>query len=328
MARGKCVGSPVHPCREPKILGRFSALVVKCGDRVGLLADAENISDGTATTFNIRHYTKGKTVAKENARLKGLKVRDKYWVSKKVFQGWEPPHLDFRVSANGASADSENRVRIHKYLDFASYTKTIARQTAAGTPLRDGKFDVEFKNNALIITIRIKLINRAGKKPLPGQPMPAVAPAPVDNKTKKRLKKNIESKLSGKWILHRDQCLRGGHCNCHLKTECCKFRVRILVEFVGNGQHHEVNLFQGRNQADSVNWSRVPLRANSFAHETGHLLGWYDEYAASLTHGPAPWMNNRPGAVMNTGFQVPKLYYMNFKGEFRMKTDESWELVR
>jgi hypothetical protein len=327
MAGKKCVGSPLHPCPVPKISGRFSTLGVKCGDQVGLLADAVNIPDGTATTFQIRHYTKGQAVASETDRLRTSRVRDKNWISKKVFQGWEPPHLDFQVTADGASADSDNRLRIHKYPDIAPYTKRVARNTVGGLPLREGKFDVEFKKNTLIITIKIKLINRMGKKPLPPQPMPAIDPNPVDNKTKKNLKKNIESKLSWKWVFHRDECLRGEHCNCLIKTECCKFRVRVRVNFVEAGQHHEVNLFRGRNQADSVNWSRVPLRANSFAHETGHLLGWYDEYAASSTHGPAPWRNNRPGAIMNTGFQVPKLYYENFKAEFKSKTGEPWELV-
>jgi hypothetical protein len=327
MAGGKCVGSPKLPCQKPKISGRFGDLVVKCGDQVDLRADATNIPDKTPTIFNIRHYTKKQTVATEKALLKSSKVSDKKWISKKVFQGWDPPHLDFKVSANGASADSDNRLRIYEYPDFASYTKTIARQTAAGDSLRDGKFDVEFKKKVLTITIKIKLINRLGKKPGVGQPMPAAGP-PVDDKLKRSLKKNIESKLSEKWGLHRDRCLREKKCNCQVKTECCKFKIQIQVKFVENGEHYTVNLFQGKGRADSINWCRIPTRANTYAHETGHLLGWYDEYADSLTHGPAPWMNNRPGAIMNTGFKVPQLYYMNFKGEFRLKTDEPWEFFR
>src|SRR4030067_3432902 len=103
MAGGKCVGSPKLPCQKPKISGRFGDLEVKCGDRVNLRADATNIPDKSPTTFYIRHYTKKKTVATEKATLKGLKVSDKKWMSKKVFQGLDPPHLDFKVSANGAS---------------------------------------------------------------------------------------------------------------------------------------------------------------------------------------------------------------------------------
>jgi hypothetical protein len=30
---------------------------------------------------------------------------------------------------------------------------------------------------------------------------------------------------------------------------------------------------------------------------------------------------------MNTGLKVPQLYYMNFKAEFRLKTDEPWEFI-
>jgi hypothetical protein len=240
MANGKCVGSPKLPCQKPKISGRFGDLVVKCGDQVDLRADATNIPDKTPTIFNIRHYTKKQTVATEKSFLKSSKVSDKKWTSKKVFQGWDPPHLDFKVSANGASADSDNRLRIHEYPDFVSYTKTIARQTAAGDPLRDGKFDVEFKKKVLTIKVKIKLINRSGKKPGVGQPMPAAGP-PVDDKLKRNMKKNIESKLSEKWVLHRDRCLREKKCNCQVKTECCKFKIKIQVEFVENGEHHTVN---------------------------------------------------------------------------------------
>jgi hypothetical protein len=80
------------------------------------------------------------------------------------------------------------------------------------------------------------------------------------------------------------------------------------------------------------NWVRIPPGgngSNAFAHEVGHLLGWYDEYPTGAC-GPVPWKNERKNAIMYFAgpyTTVPQLYYQDFKGEFRLKTDEPWDFV-
>ena len=338
--------SPVLPCQQRFISGRFDKPQVKCGDRVGLVAAAVNIPDGTTTTFNIKQYGRGTQVATESAKLKNWLVTKKYWISKKVFRGWAPPDVVFKVSAGGTSAMSDNKLKFYKYPDFAAYTWSVTRNAPNHgiNYVVKGKYDIEFKNSVLIITVKIKLLNFAGKQLPAGAGLPPLKTdksdppkyVPVSNKKKRSMKLDIESKLSGKWLLHRDQCLRGPHCKCLKNRECCKFKVKIKVEFVENNPHHEVNLFWGSNiQVDAKNWGRKKWRANDYAHETGHLLGWYDEYDGPGNRGaiaPAsdrpPWKKNRVKGIMNVGLQVPKVYYRDFKGQFRLKTSEPWELVK
>ena len=327
---GQCVASLVGVCPEPSISGRFDDMVAKCGDRIGLEADAENIPDGTKTTFRIRQYLKGVPIKTETFHLKELKVR-KSWITKKVFKGWNPPTADFEVSADGVTAASENTYQIYQYNDFGSFTVTIPRIFRKNGVIKaqwTGAYDMEFYDGVLIITTKIKLINRQG---FFGHPLSPVGP-PVSNTKKQQMKHDIESKLSQKWVLHREKCLRGKHCDCKTEPQCCKFPIKIQVEFVETGHHHEVDLFLGQHPADSNNWTRTRYRTNSWAHETGHLLGWYDEYPAGATGSYGDWRTNRPNAIMNAGLQVPQQYYEAFRAEFKRKlaavqTDEPWKLV-
>lgn len=68
------------------------------------------------------------------------------------------------------------------------------------------------------------------------------------------------------------------------------------LDFVEDDYHHEVNLFQGAGRANASNWTRVKTRDNSWAHETGHLLGFYDEYstgAVGTTYAGRPTIRRR-----------------------------------
>jgi hypothetical protein len=86
------------------------------------------------------------------------------------------------------------------------------------------------------------------------------------------MKADIEGKLSRKINLYRKNCAFGDAC-------ACPKPIVVVVDFVESGQHHEVNLYQGPGRANAMNWTREKTRDNSWAHETGHLLDWYDEYA-------------------------------------------------
>jgi hypothetical protein len=140
------------------------------------------------------------------------------------------------------------------------------------------------------------------------------------------MKTDIEGKLSNKHFFHRERCRRAGSCSCPRQRGCCKIRVRVVVRFVESGQHHEVNLFQGPGQANAGNWTRVKTRANSYAHETGHLLGWYDEYSGGAT-GPAPRWQVQSGVVMASGLRVPAEYYWDFRDWLRSKVSEPWTVM-
>ena len=340
------VGSDTEPCPQRHIEGWFVSQAearssIKCGDTVVLCANSSDIPAGSSVSYRIKQCPDdGQRVQTLDGRLesvpRGAQV-DKNWVSKKTFRGWDSNCINFRVTSRGASANSQNERTFHRYPNIASQTKTLARNvTNSGhNYVWTGKYDIEFRNFEVIVTVKIKLLNRQGPQPQT-PPLPAVGPA-VDARTKRRLKQSAEGILSNRWILHRDECQRGARCNCQVNRQCCKFRIRVRVQFVESGEHHRVDLFQGRNRysVNSGAWGRVPWDRLDYGHEVGHLLGWYDEYDSAGARGAIapsgsrpPWQRNRSGAIMHcSGRRVPKFYYDDFKDWFSSRTSESWELV-
>jgi len=211
------------------------------------------------------------------------------------------------------------------YPDIAQKTKTIT--CASGAFEWTGKFDIRLTERALEIGVRIKLVNRLGPKPsTAGGPLPPVGP-PLSLAEKAAMKADIEGKLSNKRLFHRAQCTQGDGCDCPKNQGCCKIRVRIFVDFVESGQHHEVNLFQGAGRANSGNWTRVKTRDNSYAHETGHLLGFYDEYFQGAV-GQAPRWKLQSDVIMSTGLRVPPEYYWDFRDWLKKNcANEDWTVL-
>ncbi|HLP41724.1 MAG TPA: hypothetical protein VK465_09480 [Fibrobacteria bacterium] len=246
------------------------------------------------------------------------------WISRKTGLEWNKPVVRINAEAGAAKASGDNSFKFKKFPDYPMETKSIT--CSSGIFGWTGRFDIEFKAGILHVTTKIKLINRLGAKPAPGDPTPG-AGTPVTDEDKADMKKDIESKLTGKWFMHRKNCDRNKVCDCSEMNGCCKFRVRIHVEFVESGEHHIVNLFQGPGRANATNWTRVKTRANSWAHETGHLLAWYDEYSGGAV-GVAPrWKSPNDTAVMSSGLAVPFEYYWDFRDWLKQKSSQEWEGV-
>ena len=185
---------------------------------------------------------------------------------------------------------------------------------------------IELKDGQITVTTKIKLINRQGAKPADGAALPAAGPA-VSDADKQAMKADIEGKLSDQRLFHRAGCERGDGCDCPKGRGCCKVQVRIVVDFVESGEHHVVNLFQGAGRANSGNWTRVKTRDNSYAHETGHLLGFYDEYAGGAV-GSAPRWKVQAGVIMASGLTVPAEYYWDFRDWLKSKcSGEAWTVL-
>ncbi len=209
-----------------------------------------------------------------------------------------------------------------KYPDIERDTNSFA--CSSGAFAWTGKFDILLKRGELEIRVKIKLVNRQGAKAATGTtPLPPIGP-PLSPAEKATMKADIEGKLGGKWLFHRAHCKNGGGCGCPKNRGCCKIPVKIVVEFVESGHHHEVNLFQGAGRANATNWTRVKTRENSYAHETGHLLGFYDEYAGGAVGKPPRW-KVRPGVIMSTGLAVPVEYYWDFRDWLKTRCQgEEW----
>jgi len=330
---GKTTPCPLREeAEERSITGRFNPAEVKCGNHTGLDAEAVNVPDGTEAVFTLKAMRGHAGVGSESQALDGSQVRGLQWISKKTDDQWGEPDVFFSVAA-GVSNESENQLSFIQYPDVASQNVTFNR-TATNTTVTPprtyrwtGKYDIEFTGGEIIITTKIKLINRLGSRPSSSSAsLPGIGPA-VSETDKAAMKSDIESKLTEKWILHRDDCQRGSSCDCPNERKCCKFKVIVVVDFVEAGEHHRVNLFQGSGRASATNWTRDKTRDNSWAHETGHLLGWYDEYPTGAT-GPAPrWQTARSGAIMRRGLAVPNEYYWDFRDWLQSAASENWELI-
>ncbi len=324
---------PPPPARKPKtekkkaLRGRFQPDTAWCGDEVSLDAEAQNIANGTQVTFDLRRATDKSSIETVTAPLSAAKVRGKMWVTKKpdLPADRKKDHVDFAASADGVSADSENKFTFKLYADKASETKTFA---CSSPPYGwTGKFDIALSNVALGVVVKIKLVNRLGAKPASAaDPLPAIGPA-VSAEDKAAMKADVEGKLSGKWVFHRKSCKRGDACDCPVDRRCCKIPVKITVDFVEAGEHHLVNLFQGNARANATNWTRVKTRDNSWAHETGHLLAWYDEYTGGAVGAAPRWTTPNPTAIMGSGLDVPAGYYWDFRDWTKTATGEDWNLV-
>lgn len=316
-----------HKCQiaQPAFVkAGFSIKEVRCGDKVELTCESKNMPEQQAVIFDIirtdtnaSYHTETSTIASQKSKIE--------WVSQMAQRNTGvAPKVKLKVGAASNELMSAELLTIKEYSDIKSTTETI--NCSSGVFGWTGKFDIEFKNGLLNITVKIKLVNRLGPKPANGQPMPHAGPA-LSNADKISMKADIESKLSGIWKIHRKKCSRGSACSCSESNKCCKFKIKINVEFVESGQHHVVNLFQGSGRANATNWTRVKTRNNSWAHETGHLLGWYDEYIGGAV-GTAPrWKPDNTSGIMNVGLTVPEEYYRDFKNWLNSKTSELWNLI-
>ncbi|MCB9497502.1 MAG: peptidoglycan-binding protein [Fibrobacteria bacterium] len=316
--------SPPGSIGTPSISVKFLSSSAYCGDTIKIEIAGENLPEKPATKIDLKSVHDGSLVESLTDTLDSLPHKTK-WIVKKKGTEWAMPDILVAAEAGGTSATGGTNFKIKRLPDYAKDTKTIA--CASGIFGWTGKFDIEFKGGILHVTTKIKLVNRLGAKPAAGSPLPAIGPA-VTDADKAAMKKDIESKLTGKWFMHREKCDRNKRCDCDARNGCCKFRVRVHTEFVESGEHHVVNLFQGAGRANASNWTRVKTRDNSWAHETGHLLGWYDEYAGGAV-GTAPrWKTPNSTAVMSSGLSVPFEYYWDFRDWLKGKTTQDWEGTR
>jgi hypothetical protein len=316
---------PTEPAAAVSIIGAsFVKDTLSCGDSVELRAQTENVADEREILFEVKNVADKSAVATIKTKVTNGKS-SALWVCQKQTDDWnDTSEQMFSVIAEKTSKDSSNTFKFHKYPDYNAETKTV--NCASGIFGWIGKYHVRLADRIVYIGIKIRLVNRLGIKPAAGGALPPIGPA-VSDVDKQAIKKDIESKLSRKWVFHRKSCQRKKECNCDSTRGCCKFPVKIQVFFVESGEDHVVDLFQGAGRANSAQWTRVKTRNNSWAHETGHLLGWYDEYVGGAVGAGVRWKAPRAGAIMETGLSVPREYYQDFMDWVASKTSEPWKCV-
>jgi hypothetical protein len=308
-------GSEVAGCPQHKsISGSFKEPAVKCGDKAHVLANGVQIAEGANTSFAISRVRDHSALKTVSAPMNGQVVRDLQWSPQRPADWRKGDEFEFDVSADGETAKSSNKFKFTEYPNAGPETKTF--NCTSGSFAWTGKFDIAFADDVITVTVKIKLVNRLGAKPAAGAALPAVGDA-VTDADKNSMKADIEGKLSEKVKLYRKNCQFGAACSCPKP-------IKIVVQFVESGEHHSVNLFQGEGRANATNWTRVKTRPNSWAHETGHLLAWYDEYTGGAVGTTPRWKANEPANVMNEGLTVPPEYGWDFRDWYAGKSGEDW----
>ena len=85
--------------------------------------------------------------------------------------------------------------------------------------------------------------------------------------------------------------------------------VELTFDFVDFGAHQTVNVFAGAGRFDMTNWYQTPLgwgdayHDESAAHEVGHMLGAFDEYAGGATYGGYTTTGTLMSDLSFAGFQ-------------------------
>ncbi len=147
---------------------------------------------------------------------------------------------------------------------------------------------------------------------------------PVSPSTWRQWKREIEGVWDHQFTFHRVGCRRGRTCECG-RNGCCKYPLRIMA--VQGAGHGAVALFAGAPLA--INWGKPDLwwYSNTWwtergetspyvrAHEFGHLIGCYDEYAAGACHRSRIW-TNAPNSIMNKGRGVFQRHVEEFRAWF------------
>jgi len=305
----------------PSITVKFLSESGYCGDSIPIQIAGGNLPARSSAKIDLKSGQDGSLVESIHRTMDVLPFQAK-WIARKKGPEWDSTEILLSAEAAGAKAEAGNKFKVKRIPDYAKETKTI--QCTSGIFGWTGKFDIEFSSGILHVTTKVKLMNRLGAKPAPGGPMPA-AGGPVSDQDKAEMKKDVESKLTGKWFMHRKSCDRNKKCDCEGRNGCCKFRIRVHIEFVESGEHHIVNLFQGPGRANASNWTRVKTRANSWAHETGHLLAWFDEYDGGAVGAAPRWKTPNDTAVMSSGLKVPFEYYWDFRDWLKSKSSQDME---
>jgi hypothetical protein len=313
-AGAPCAGTEAACPLQKKITGRFTEVTAKCGDPAHVEADGTNLAEGATTTFSPKCLRDSAALTAVSGPMNGQSVRNLDWKPKRPANWAKGDEFSFGVSGDGQSAQSENKFKFHEYPAVASETKTF--NCVSGVFAWTGKFDILFADDVVTVTVKIKLVNRLGAKPAAGAALPAIGEA-VTDADKASMKADVEGKLSSKVKLFRTNCAFAAACTCAKP-------IKIVVSFVEADAHHDVNLFQGAGRANASNWTRVKTRENSWAHETGHLLGWYDEYTDGAVGATPRWQANEPANVMNVGLTVPPEYGWDFRDWYTGKSGEDW----
>ncbi len=308
---------------------RWSKEKVRCGDTVELLASCKNIQEGEKIDLLVRNTATNAEVAKLPGTVKNKAV-ECTWVSQKNSATWPSekflfegstsrcetafsidPKLEFERAPNGIKTNciTGGRRSTPKWIRPTGSTTWVLGTGSYGW---DANFDAEFKDGLMTITGKIKLIPKGGLT--------------ITAAMKSTWKSQIEGFWNNVFQAHREACKRDDSCSCNKDNACCKYQVKVICDFVESGEHVRVDCHKG---AATGTWGSAAWWYSSTwwelhgtfgpkvrAHEFGHCIGLFDEYAGGAT---IPGLNPNTAtfdstSLMNGGTKPLKEHYRGNPG--------------
>lgn len=257
-----------------------------CGDNVRLQATITPAPpDGPATVQVLLVVPGGtpSTVATINTTVTGGHI-NATWVAKAASASWRTDQMQFRVHVPGATVTgtSSNSFMFRQRPTTSWVLRDVNHPTSTGFAPIIELHDARLEADRVHYSLKLRLYGA-----------PFTAAKQTDSKS--RIETIWNDGFTSKKF-HRTRCGRGQACDCLF--DCCKASYRLDVNFVASGEHLAVEIVASPNPAAPLHshtsrahcdWADPPIAVTTtYAHEVGHMLGQFDEYAGGGNDGDTP----------------------------------------
>jgi hypothetical protein len=250
-----------------------------CGDDARLEVTCTPTPPDGSVTVEILHPTDSGVLDTLSGNMSGGRMQGS-WTAKAHAANWRDAQIPFRgtVTSVGVMNTSSNRFRFRRRPTTDWILVDHDHRCNGGFAPVVELHDARLEQSRVHYSMKLKLTG--------------IGLTAARQTNAKRLVEDTWNNGFASRKFHRVNCRRGSACDCTF--DCCKLGFYLDLNFVTSGQHISVEIVaapappaatpascMGRTGA---RWYEPPLDEPSvYAHEVGHALGQYDEYAGGGT---------------------------------------------